>query len=1343
MLRTWLSRWGQRKTKSGLGKKREGQFRKVRLETLEDRLAPAGHCWLGDFSALWSDTRNWLNNPMIGCNGSPQGDPTPTILFGFPVPPTSLTSVNDLGVFPVAGLDFQTSGIVINSLPGMALRLQADTLAGPSIIFRVAGTNTVLSPIVLTGGGTHTASYPGNFQRVLNLSGPISADTTIDSIAKSGIGELGLYGDNSFQGGVTVLPSTPPPNPPPPSVLAFGHARALGLGTLTLAGGTLRPTIDMTVANPIRVTADSIITGFEDVTFTGAGTFVGGRTLTVNSYGITRFTGELTGDGVVNVDAERDPRITRGKVALLGNNSFNGGVVLTTGILAVGSNTALGTGQLFTVSGQLQSDNTGATVVLSTLFTITGDTTFGGINGFTLTGDGTIGTGATLTLGNTLGNIILSGQLSGDGAIVKTGAGSALLSGDNLYLGGVTIRQGTLSITTDNALGEGQLNLAGGRMSVEAAITIPNTFIVSGDSTLAGNSNAIFSGLATFTGDVTFTLTITNTAITTFTNVIGGVGAIRIDVGTGGIVNFFGVSTYSGGTILVTGTITVNSDRSLGVGTVTLNGGAVQANAAVTLPNTLLINGSPSLTGASNLTITGGVTLLAPTNVFTIRNNAVTTFTSVINGSGQIALNAPMGTLNLPAANTYTGGTTLAAGTLTGHNNLSFGTGAFNFNGGRFLPAAPLTLANQWNVNGTPTLDAAHHLTFTGFGNLISGNLTVANNGITTFTHSAFINISGDGAITKRDGGTLVLTSNSDYRGGVTLIGGLLRIGHPNALGTGLITITGGTLRADTAVTVVNSINVDGSAAVDGTTNLTFGGPGVLTLATGVTLTLGNAATTTLNQAISGAGSLTVTAGTVVLTANNTYTGITTVNGGTLLVNGVQPSSAVNVNSATLGGTGTTGPVTLQGGSLRPGVSPGLLRASGNVSFNSASSLVLELDGTQPATAFDQYSVTGTLDLNSDSGVGSQLDLRPGFVPEVGTTFTVLTATGGIRGTFRSQPEGSLVVVGDLTFQISYRGGPNGNDITLKRVLTNTTMSLVSTPQPSNPGRAITFTATVLAAGGATGQPTGTVTFFESQNTLGVVPVVDGRAQLAVSFFTVGEYAITATYSGDGNFTPAGPAQLTQTVVPDLARPVNQRYVAQLYRDLLGREADQAGLNGFTQLLDQNQISRVGVVQAIQGSREYSQRVVRDLYRSILAREVDPFGLSVWTDFLSKGGTADRLQVLLMDSEEFFQRRGGGTATGFLQAVYQQILGRTVDAVGQRLWGARIAANSPRGSIADEILSSEESNRRRIDGLFRLYLRRPADTNGLNTFLASMRQGATIDAVAAAILGSAEYYQRA
>ena len=730
---------------------------------------------------------------------------------------------------------------------------------------------------------------------------------------------------------------------------------------------------------------------------------------------------------------------------------------------------------------------------------------------------------------------------------------------------------------------------------------------------------------AAFTGTVTFTLTITNTAITTFSNVIGGVGHIRIDAGPTGVVNFFGISSYSGGTTIVSGTVTVNSDRSLGVGLLTLSGGALQANAAVTLPNPILVNGPASISGGSTLTITGGVTLLEPTNSIAVRNNALTTFTNVINGAGQVILNAAAGTLSLPAINTYTGGTAVAAGTLLAHNALSFGTGPLHFNGGRFLPTVALTFANPWTADGDAVIDAAHDLSFTGFGNLLgTSNLTIRNNAVVTLTHSAFVNITGTGRITKLDGGTLVLTSNSDFQGGVTLIGGTLRVGHNNALGTGLFTFGGGTLRADTPVTLSNSVNVIAPATIGGTVNLGMGGTGTTNLAAAGVLIVTNTAQTTLNQTISGPGSLVVSAGTVSLTGNNTYTGLTNVTAGLLLILGSQASSPVSVTGGALGGTGTTGPVTVLGGTLQPGLSPGLLRAGGNVNLSSASRLILELNGVQAGTGYDRVAVNGVLDLNSDGALGSLLDLRAGFLPELETSFTVLQATGGIRGTFQGLPEGSLVIAGNLTFRITYRGGPSGADVVLTRVLTNSTLVLVSSPNPSNPGQPVTFTAEVAAAGGATGTPTGTVTFQVGQTVLGTVALVNGRATLVTNVFTAGEYVITATYSGDGSFTPAGPATLTQRVATDASIQINRRYVAQLYRDMLGREADTAGMNAFVQILDENEATRTQVVLAIMNSQEYREKVVRDLYVKVLGRDVDSVGLAGWSSFLAQGGTEDR-----------------------------------------------------------------------------------------------------------------------
>jgi autotransporter-associated beta strand protein len=189
--------------------------------------------------------------------------------------------------------------------------------------------------------------------------------------------------------------------------------------------------------------------------------------------------------------------------------------------------------------------------------------------------------------------------------------------------------------------------------------------------------------------------------------------------------------------------------------------------------------------------------------------------------------------------------------------------------------------------------------------------------------------------------------------------------------------------------------------------------------------------------------------GTLTIAGNSpSFTGPTTVQGGTLLVDGSLAGSAISVKPlldyySTLGGTGTVGAVTTTGyGSVvSPGDNgPGILNAQGNVAFESLSTFQVELDGATAGTGFSQLNVTGAVNLG-----GSILSSSLGFTPTNGETFTIIQSTAPIVGTFNGLAEGASLTIGAVPFQISYAGG-GGDDVVLTQSasLLATTTTVVS-----------------------------------------------------------------------------------------------------------------------------------------------------------------------------------------------------------------------------------------------------------------------------------------------------------
>jgi hypothetical protein len=205
---------------------------------------------------------------------------------------------------------------------------------------------------------------------------------------------------------------------------------------------------------------------------------------------------------------------------------------------------------------------------------------------------------------------------------------------------------------------------------------------------------------------------------------------------------------------------------------------------------------------------------------------------------------------------------------------------------------------------------------------------------------------------------------------------------------------------------------------------------------------------------------------------------------------------------------------------------------------------------------------------------------------------------------------------------------------------------------------------------------------------------------------------------------------------------VGQSFVVHLYRDLLGRSPDQAGLAWFAAQLDAGTATRTQIVQQLQNSMEYRTDAVAALYQEVLGRAPDPNGLAGSLAFLAQGGTLSQLETMLLSSDEFFMLKGGGTQSGFLAALYQVVLNRGVDSGGAQSFGQALASGAARGSVVAELFSSSEYQTLAVQGLYNRYLGRVADPGGLSAAVAALQGGASLEAIAAVLIASPEYLDR-
>ncbi|SFM17054.1 S8 family serine peptidase [Methylobacterium pseudosasicola] len=681
-----------------------------------------------------------------------------------------------------------------------------------------------------------------------------------------------------------------------------------------------------------------------------------------------------------------------GILDLTGTNSYAGGTTINGGVLGVLADRNLGA-----ASGGLAFGG-GTLEVLADSFATARPVTLNS------TGTLQIDTGTARFAGK-----ITNGTRAG--ALIKSGLGTASLSAANTYTGSTLVAAGTLALTATGRLVS--------PISVGTAGSFVNAGIASSGLTNAGSTTntGTIGGRVTNAGLLTTRGTLSgglaNAGYTANAGTIaGGVSNTGLLTTSGWISGGLTNAGYTANTGAIAGRVT-NAGILTTSGTV--SGGL--ANAGYTA-NAGTIAGGVTNTGvlATSGTISGGLANAGyAANTGTIGGGVSNAGTLATSGSLSGGLANAGYTAN---AGTIAGGVT-NAGTLTTSGTLSGGvtnTGSLVASAGR-VDGAIRNAAGTFTVTGTVASDNA-------FTNAAGATLAVAGGGAYglagALSNAGTVAVAASASLSAAEiGNAGLLVSDGTLNGPVSNTGTARLSGQLNGAltNTGALLFTG-PVAGLTALTTSGPLDLGGGAfsiaslsgsatAVLGNGRLTVGGSGSSTYA-GAIVDGGSA--TTLTK---------VGTGTLNVTGTGRFSGPTTVQQGTLALNGAWTSPVTVAAAGTLRGTGTIAAPVAVAGALRPGNSPGTLTVIGPVSFAPGSVFGLDIDGTGPGAGAGNYS--RLLAVGPSGAVSANGTLVPSlrgitgnagnsFTPALGQRFSVLVAQAGLGGSFSglAQPTAGL-----------------------------------------------------------------------------------------------------------------------------------------------------------------------------------------------------------------------------------------------------------------------------------------------------------------------------------------------
>jgi hypothetical protein len=239
-----------------------------------------------------------------------------------------------------------------------------------------------------------------------------------------------------------------------------------------------------------------------------------------------------------------------------------------------------------------------------------------------------------------------------------------------------------------------------------------------------------------------------------------------------------------------------------------------------------------------------------------------------------------------------------------------------------------------------------------------------------------------------------------------------------------------------------------------------------------------------------------------------------------------------------------------------------------------------------------------------------------------------------------------------------------------------------------------------------------------------------------------GPVALTVVNPGPGGGTSnAVTLPIRPALLPDGTRGTpNQRFVSELYEDLLHRAVDAPGLAHWSGLLDQG-TPRQQIASAIESSTEYRIIEVQAVYMHYLRRSADAQGQAGFVSVLQHGGKVEQVIALVAGSPEYYQR-AGGTINGFLQAIYADVLNRAPDTNSLAAFSNAMAAGLSPMAVVSFMAASQEYQQNLVRSYYMQYLERPADSSGLNAFANQLQHGTLDEDVIAEIVAALEYFNK-